>query len=280
MNIASAVHYRLKLHAPRALAHLTRQLPLRSGAALYTSVPPINRPIPNIVYQTWQNTYFGREHLNSLGAFRAMNADYGFELFDDAAIDAYMASAWGGTEIERIYRKGVFGPMRTDIWRYCILYERGGVYCDIGKALAAPITEIVPTAATAVVSFERNRHNSPACGKAARALQHPDMRVLNWALMAAAGHPLFKRVIDGIVAKYPNYAGRVVADPKLAILHFTGPIHLTECVHAHAAETGMCDVHQAGTDFDNRALIELPGSYVRYIQQPSYAAARDALIVR
>jgi hypothetical protein len=93
------------------------------------------------------------------------------------------------------------------------------------------------------------------------------------------GHPLLRRVIDGIVAKYHFYKARVLADPKTEIIRFTGPEHFTECIHDFARTRGMSGIQQVGVDFDGRSIIEMPGSYVRYCQQPCYELARNEAIV-
>jgi len=246
---------------------------------LFTEVPPADGIIPNAVYQTWLRPWFGRSHFEHLRAFRERNRDYSFRFFDEAAMHAYMEDSYAGTEILQVFRNARFGPMRADIWRYCILYERGGVYCDINKAIRTPLRDLIPPGAGAVISFERNASELPCPPAARHVVQHCDKYVLQWALAFAPGHPLLRRVIDGIVEKYRRFRGRTFADPKDAILRLTATIHLTECVHAEAAERGLDDICQAGIDFNGQALIDLPGSYVRYAQSPAYFLQRHRRIV-
>jgi mannosyltransferase OCH1-like enzyme len=279
MTVMGLIAARLRNRAPRLMASLERELPLRSVANLYTPAAPARHAIPNVMYQTWQDARLGRSHRAALTRMREANPDYGFELFDDAALDRFMAETYGDTPIVRIFRAARFGPLRTDIWRYCILHERGGVYCDIGKGFDAPLRTLWPAQASGVIAFERNQFVPDEATVPPPGLLHPDRRVVNWALAFAPGHPLLRRVIDGIVAKYPLYKGKVSADPKLDILKFTGPIHLTECVHAHARANGVADLHQAGIDFEGHGRPSLPGSYVRYLSIPSYMHARHAPIV-
>lgn len=268
---------RLRIRFPHMIARLTRQLPLRAVPGLER--PPPAAPaglIPNMVYQTWRAPLFGRDHAAALQRFRDLNPDYGFAFYDEEGMDAYMAAHWGDHPIHAIFKAGRFGPLRTDIWRYCVLFDRGGVYCDIGKAAAVPLRELIPADADGVVTFEANAYvpeNAPP------AVLHPDRVVVNYILMFAAGHPLLRRVIDRIVAKYPLYRGRAVPDPKHAILRFTGPHHLTECLHAEIAANGTGRLHQAEIDFGGRLLGVLPGAWVRYVDQDAYMLARDQAIV-
>ena len=274
------VMYRLRLRAPNFWAKIEAELPLRDGTGLYTEVLRSNSAIPNVVYQTWTTPLFGRTHLKHLERFRARNPDHSFRFFSDNDIAAYMEKQFGTHQIFEIFNNCCFGPMRTDIWRYCILLERGGIYCDIGKNIGIPFSQLVQPEATTVLSWERRGTSPFRPSTAARErLQHPDKVVINWALMSAPGHPLLKRAIDGIVEKYPSYKGRIFESPKSAILKFTGPVHLTECVLA-AAEAGELDsALQAGVEFQGSADWGVPGAWVRYAGRPPYELARGRAIV-
>lgn len=268
--------YRISIRQPRAVAWLRGELPTRSISNLYTGAPRWQRRIPNVVFQTWIKPALGRSHRAALAEFRKRNADFTFQFFSDVDADRFMAESFGDHPIYEVYKSGLFGPLKMDIWRYCILYHFGGVYCDIGKAIGRPIRELIPADASAVIAWERrNASPFPVSATAAATLQHPDKRVINWAMMFAPHHPVMKRVIDGIVDRFPSVRGVPMAEPKEAILRFTGPLWLTECILA-AAETGDLEgVTQSGIEFDGSAEWNLPGSYVRYIGCPAYILAKN-----
>jgi mannosyltransferase OCH1-like enzyme len=272
--------YRISIRRPKLVAWLTGELPVRSVSDLYTTVAAWQSKIPNVVYQTWIDPSFGRSHRNALATFRRRNADFSFRFFSDADIDKFMAQQFGDHPIYNVYKNAQFGPLKTDIWRYCLLYRFGGVYCDIGKAIKKPLRDLIQPSTLAVIAWEkRNVSPFPISPLAAKTLQHPDKRVINWIMMFAPNHPLLKRVIDGIVESYPLFRGKPVENPKDSILAFTGPVWLTKCI-LDSVETGeFDDVVQAGIEFDDSAEWSLPGSYVRYIGRPAYILAKDQPIV-
>ncbi len=274
------IMYRLRLRSPRFWARVECELPLRPATRVYTEVTPSGKLIPNVVYQTWTAPLFGRTHVKELERFRARNADYTFRFFSDADISAYMRAEFHQHPVYEVFQSARFGPLKTDIWRYCILYQRGGVYCDIGKSISIPLAQLIPEGATTVLSWEK-RGVSPYKPSAAVSaqLQHPDKVNINWALMFAPGHPLLKRVIDGIVEKYPAYKGKLFETPKSEILRFTGPVHLTECVLAAIEAGELASAHQAGIEFHDTAHWGVPGSWVRYTERPPYELARSQPIV-
>ena len=94
--------------------------------------------IPNKVYQTWETRFLGKTHAQSLKKFRNLNPNLSFYLFDKEKRDAYMKSSWQGEMISEIYFNSIFGPMKSDIFRYCLLYDLGGYYFDICLLYTSP----------------------------------------------------------------------------------------------------------------------------------------------
>jgi mannosyltransferase OCH1-like enzyme len=116
----------------------------------------VNQKIPTVVYQKWINKSFGIRHARQMNHFRNLNPDLDFELFDDEESDKYMLDAWKGTEIHEIYKKSLFGPMKADIFRYCILFDKGGYYFDISKGCNVQITSLHTSNTSALISAEKN----------------------------------------------------------------------------------------------------------------------------
>ena len=48
------------------------------------------------------------------------------DIFENSERDKYMKKSWGDRKIYQIYKNSVFESSKADIWRYCILYEKGG----------------------------------------------------------------------------------------------------------------------------------------------------------
>lgn len=274
------VLYRIRIRLPALMARIAGELPLRPAENVYTEALSRDSRIPNIVHQTWPECRFGRSHLSAIEQFRKENADFTFRFYNDEDLDAYMEAHWKHHGIYHAYRGALFGPLKTDIWRYCILYDQGGVYCDIGKAIGWRLSSLIPPQADLIVSWERRGVSGIAYGPTAgKRLQHPDRTMINWAIMATPKHPLLKRAIEGIASHYPDYRAKTFEDPKDAIVNFTGPAHLTRCL-IDAAEAGELEgAIQVGIEFEGCAIWELPGSWVRYARQPAYALERSRQIV-
>lgn len=118
--------------------------------------------IPPVVIQTWEDRLFGKTHLREMAAFRALNPELSFELWDRDQRLTYMREKWGDHAIFPLYQKSLFGPMKTDIFRYCLMADRGGFYFDISKGCTVPLHTLYSPETEALITFEPTSALSPA----------------------------------------------------------------------------------------------------------------------
>lgn len=269
---------------PRVMARLMCEWPLVSVANLYKkvevascSVDAHELGIPRNIYQTWLQPELGKSHAASLAHFKSMNPDCSFWLYGSPDMDAYMQQYYGTHPIYEVYTSAQFGPVKTDIWRYCILFERGGFYFDINKMVDVPLNTIVDPTDVAVISYEKN--SLPAyLPKGPAVLAHPDRLILNWGFGFAKGHPVLAAVINNIVADYPKFKNVRVPNVKEAVLNLTGPHQLTKTIHKLSASSKPA-MREADIDFYGHGNANIRGSWVRYAAMPSYSRATDGVIV-
>jgi mannosyltransferase OCH1-like enzyme len=237
--------------------------------------------IPPVVHQTWSSNLVGRTHARELLTFRRRNPELSFVLYDDEQMDAYMGDHWGAHPIYRIYQRARYPQLATDIFRYCLIFERGGFYFDIGKGVEVPICSMLRPSATGLISYE-NRISPAVTGDAEDSgLANPfrDNIVAQYGFGFRKGHPLLQLLIERICEAYPRFKGKVAEYPKRAILDFTGPDAFTAVVRDYVAQTGDRDLVRAGVNFNGSAIWNMKGSYVRFFSAPPYKfARRDAIV--
>lgn len=239
-----------------------------------------NQRIPPICYQTWTNEFLGQTHHSEVLKFREINGDLGWKLFVDSEMTGYMKEHWGNHPIFEIYDKAIFGPMKADIFRYCILFDRGGYYFDISKGCNIPITSLHNPSASALISYEKNECLIPPSSDFSRVSAEPTKVVLQWGFGFVAGHGILARAIQLIVENYDIYFGRVFSNPKDAILAFTGPGLFTQAVRETLSCFEKGEIQQAGVDFHNGGIPALPGSNIRYFTTPHYTQYVNSPILR
>lgn len=268
---------------PGLSGKLIGEYPLVNIADHQATASPLNCRIPSVLYQTWETNEIGKTHFQALEAFRHRNPELNFVFFNGQQMDAYMADVYGDHPIYQIYKRGKFGPLRTDIWRYCILLERGGFYMDINKELMRPISSFMCPETQAFFAYESTLSLMVAPTAIADRLVEPHQLVVNWGFGFAKGHPILQKTIDNICEYYPQFAGRVFEQPKHAIIKLTGPAMLTQSLYDAMLQNPEPDFDaglvQAGIDFDRSGNSNMARSWVRYAQIPAYAQARNTIIV-
>lgn len=274
---------RMIARRPALSARLIGEYPLLKVTERAATESPLLSGIPAVLYQTWETDRIGKTHHRLLEEFRDRNPDIGFEFMDGPGIDAYMQRVYGHHPIYEIYKKGKFGPLKTDIWRYCILLERGGYYMDINKELVRPLRDFILPDTQAFFAYESTLSLMVAPNGIAHRLVNPHNLVVNWGFGFAKGHPILQKTIDNICNYYPQFAGRVFEQPKHAIIKLTGPAMLTQSLYDTLRENPTPEFDaglvQAGIDFLGSGNSNMARSWVRYAQVPAYAQARNQVIV-
>jgi hypothetical protein len=273
------------------LKFIYRNIPPINISFLYTEVRQGPGKIPKRVYQTWVRPAVPLLLASKVIQFRRMNPDYSFVFFDDQRMAAYMESNYAGHPILRLFKEVYMPAEKADIWRYCILYREGGVYCDIKSFLKIPIREILPDHFSELVSFEGNTWASfmnpgfyadpgvflPAPPESIRAnLDHPDKVICNWFLCFEKGSPILEEAINLIVRHAPFYRGRRFEKVSVAGNHFTGPLALTQAVWSWMQKTGKRP-GQGGIDLHGLGIWKLPG--MDYSKSPHHTTMRNMTLL-
>ena len=111
-------------------------------------------------------------------SFRRKNPNYQYEFYDDERIEAFFAEEFGG-EFQKAYQRLTIGAAKADMFRYAVLYKKGGVYLDIDSRINRSLDELIRPEDSAILTLER----------------HHDFYA-QWALIYEAGHPFLKRTLD------------------------------------------------------------------------------------
>lgn len=238
-----------------------------------------NRVIPNVVYQTWEDLRFGKTHAKGILKFRALNPDMKFHLYDLENREKYMENSYGAHPIYQVYKNAKFGPMKADIFRYCILFEKGGYYFDIKSAVNQKISRLCPEDADGFITYENCDCALPPNEDCLDKVLYPTKYVAQWGMGFVKNHIILSRMIDSICSSYLFYKGRVFVDPKLAILSYTGPGKFTQIVREEIGLNESINVFQAGIDFHGHGIFSMPGARVRFLTAPSYSKFTNSIIV-
>jgi mannosyltransferase OCH1-like enzyme len=183
--------------------------------------------IPNNVYQTFCCYNLPSEIINIVNHNKKLCSDYNFIFYDDNACQEFIKNNFS----EHIFNafmsiNTIYGAMKADFFRYCILYIKGGVYLDIKSIITKPLHTIIQPNDICILDILRDeyepwRKNNPTYEQ--------------WILMFAPNHPYLLEVINTMVSyihkKYePTIENIPILNTKQKIIHVTGPDMFSKCI--------------------------------------------------
>jgi mannosyltransferase OCH1-like enzyme len=103
-------------------------------------IPDINSKIPKVIYQTYKD-----KNVPPIVKDRwlKLNPDYEYHLYDDNDCYNFLIKYYTKEHADFFKYKIKDGPIKSDFWRVCILYQFGGIYADIDIVPNLPIDEFV-----------------------------------------------------------------------------------------------------------------------------------------
>jgi mannosyltransferase OCH1-like enzyme len=247
----------------------------------YASTKKIKKKlIQNNFFQTYKSRNLDNYSVKKIKKLREKNPQFNFFFFDDIEMDRYMEQNWSHRKIYEIYKNSIYGASKADIWRYCILYQYGGVYLDFDASINFSLDEI-PEHAEEVISFEKNSvisqiskiytphfkflSSSPTSNAH---LEYPKNLVIQWLLIFKKEHLILKNVILEIENNYDFFKGKNFDSVHLAIVNFTAPVVLTKVIWNYL-QTGN-KIFQKGIDFNGMAKFKDVSSEGVYMQDNYY----------
>jgi inositol phosphorylceramide mannosyltransferase catalytic subunit len=180
--------------------------------------------IPKIIYQTFESwDTVPDEFKKRISIFRKINSNYEYKFYSNEDCEAYIKNVYGKT-IFNIYNSlsPEYAAARADLFRYLLIYDKGGVYFDIKSYPIQPLDKILSEEDEILLSCWHSPNQE-------HILKTGFGEFLNWFVIARPRHPFLKEVIllvfKKILESSPNqYSG------KTGVLNLTGPITFTQAI--------------------------------------------------
>lgn len=146
------------------------------------------------IYQTFKTSRVPAAMYRAVQSWIENNPEYTYHFFDDARMFDYAAGEFPCEDFS-FSRETLLGALKrikpgagkADLFRYLILYDRGGIYMDIDTVCLSPLRNFV----------------GPNDDMVSGIGEHGDFH--QWGLIYARRHPFMKRAIENTVA---NIVGR------------------------------------------------------------------------
>ena len=147
-------------------------------------------PIPRVLVQTYRTTRVGQPISSAVTRWQEMNPEFDYLFFDDDAARGFLAEYFPA-EVLHAFDSLIPGAFRADLWRYCYLVEKGGVYVDIRMEPLLALRTMLNLSASHPPSFVTARDRPKKAG---------DGFIYNAFIAAAPGHPFLVAAIERALA--------------------------------------------------------------------------------
>jgi mannosyltransferase OCH1-like enzyme len=141
--------------------------------------------IPANIFQTWESKRLPPLMFNAIKKIRRYNPRFNYHLYDDNECREFITNNFDN-DVLNAYDTLIPGAYKADLWRYCILYKKGGIYLDI---------KYVPTNGFRFVNLLEREHF---------VLDIDNNGVYNALMVCKPGNEILLRAINQIVFNVKN----------------------------------------------------------------------------
>jgi mannosyltransferase OCH1-like enzyme len=180
--------------------------------------------IPLNIYGTWYTKDIPEKMKECIDKLKKDNPEFEYHLYDDNDCREFIKDNFNYDVVEA-FDNLIPGAFKADLWRYCILYKKGGIYLDIKYYTVNDFKLINLTNKDYFV----------------RDIEHSGKGIYNAFMISKPNNEIFLKAINKIVENVKNkYYGPLVFSP-------TGPILLKEQFTDEQLEEcdknglGLCD---------------------------------------
>lgn len=183
--------------------------------------------VPKVVHQC-----FVRKHdlpkpvLDAQACLRALNPDWEHRLYDDQDMLDFIEDKYD-SNVLRAYNKinPLYGAVRTDLFRYLLIYKVGGAYFDIKSCSSRPLDDIIDGHDYVLTPWVRIPE-----GKWVVSAVSSHGHLQQWHILSAPGHPFLRAVIDAVLQNIEDYSVEGWGVGRSGVFVLSGPRAYTETI--------------------------------------------------
>lgn len=183
--------------------------------------------IPRIIWRTCpRQSELPSIVTEHIGRLKALNPHWNHIVYDDDEMVDYIASRLGHGVVDCI--RPEYRVCLSDLWRYLVVYEYGGLYLDIKSTAVWPLDEVVREDDACLLS----RWTVP------RPDRKKDIEWQQWFLCAEAEHEIMYEAVLRVVENIEGYSPDTFGVGRMGVLNTTGPVAFSHVVDRYIAEGG------------------------------------------
>jgi len=156
-----------------------------------STAPKTVSDVPLVIYESWESNRVPDGMKNNIYSLLKSNPEFDYYLYSDEECYKFIKENFEKDVLDAfiILKPGAY---KSDLWRYCILYKKGGVYMDIKYNTIKPLLSIIKEHP---VIYVNDRQIS---------LASVNNCLYNGFIVSPPNNPVFKDCIDEIVDNCKN----------------------------------------------------------------------------
>ena len=184
--------------------------------------------IPKIIHYTFKNNNLPQEILNVIEENKRMCPNCEFRFYDDNDCYEFIKNNFEPVVLEAYSKiNPIYGAMKADFFRYCVLYKLGGIYIDIKTKIHVPIFNLIRPNDICLLDIPKRLETFRKCAK-------PTYE--QWLLIFVKDHPylncMINLMIHYIKHKYnPTKICKQIMNTKQKIMNITGPDAFAKAIY-------------------------------------------------
>lgn len=186
--------------------------------------------IPKFLHQTFPRKSLPPELAAASQQVQATNSDWSYHLYDDSDITDFIWTEYGNAILSAYLAiSPEYGAARADLFRYLLMYKRGGAYIDIKGACLRPLSDALALDEGFVLSKWNVEPDNFWHG----AGFHPELAAFpggefqQWHIICAPQHAFLEAVIERVLGNIRGYRPWQTGVGRSGVLRLTGPIAYT-----------------------------------------------------
>lgn len=187
--------------------------------------------IPKNIFQTHKSLEYIQKKLKLKMASRSWKKyvpEFKYHFYDDKMCEDFIKTKCDD-KIFQAYMKCPFKVMKADIWRYCIIYEYGGIYADMDTILLQDPLIFLQSSAYLVLAPETD-----------------SLHLCQWTFAAPPKSPILKEIIDLVVDRVLNNQD---FNREHIIHELTGPRAFTDGIETYLKKLD-CTLYENKLNYD------------------------------
>jgi hypothetical protein len=184
---------------------------------LYTGVPDLQIVHPEIL-DNWSN-------------LKRLNPTWLHHPFDDVMQEDFIRKYYDKDVLKTYLSIDPFyGAARSDLFRYLLIFEKGGGWLDSKSTCKLPLDTILKTEDHYLLSNWKNLETGLVTKGIWRDITLPCPEFQNWFIFSAPRHVFLEKTIENVLKKLRNYHPLISGVGRQAVVTTTGPIMYTQSI--------------------------------------------------